>query len=553
MLEAKVESRNMPLRPTIGSAAKSPPLNRRRWLSYKSALFLHDFILLCSITALCCPMLISDTKFVSSFLIAATILFFCFNFKLYSYHLIFSLKTHLFTIGKSFLFSIVTLGVIAAIASLTEAAINTIVLPFTLFCAATIFILSRRLEFDILSILYPVGFSFVVTGSFEIIRQYLFIEGTFSWQAALRVLMVAAIVFSASRIILVHYVFNVLLRRKFRRQVLLVGTNETAKTFAKHILDLNAPFYIVGTIEAAQEGACRTNRIPNKDCLGILGDLPNIAVEHEASELVIASEGISKQNLVAILDFCTSTGINAWFSPSLMPIIDVKLHIDRFCGKPMIRLCSQKRSWLFYKLKHISDALITLPVFILQLPLFLSIMALIKMDSKGPVFYKARAIGKGGHPFDMYKFRSMRVDSDKSIHQQYVTKLIKGEIASDEQQKGPVKIVNDPRVTRVGNVLRKLSLDELPQLINVLKGQMSLVGPRPCLPYEYDIYQDWHKKRAAARPGITGLWQVTGRSEVLFEDMILLDLYYIYNSSMVLDLQILFETVFVVLGKKGAY
>ena len=365
--------------------------------------------------------------------------------------------------------------------------------------------------------------------------------------------MVAGIVFTASRTIFVHYVFNVLLRRKFRRQVLLVGANETANAFAKHILDLNAPFYVVGTVETTPDEACQLTLVPNKECLGVLTDLPNLALQHQVSEIVITSEGISKQNLVAILDFCTSAGINAWFSSNLMPIIDVKLHIDSFCGKPMIRLCSQKRSWLFYKLKHVSDALITLPVFVLQLPLFLSIMALIKMDSKGPVFYKAHAIGKGGQPFDMFKFRSMRTDSDKSIHQQYVTKLIKGEIASDEQQKGPIKIVDDPRVTRVGKVLRKLSLDELPQLINVLKGQMSLVGPRPCLPYEYDIYQDWHKKRAAVRPGITGLWQVTGRSEVLFEDMILLDLYYIYNSSIILDLQILLETVFVVLSKKGAY
>ena len=219
----------------------------------------------------------------------------------------------------------------------------------------------------------------------------------------------------------------------------------------------------------------------------------------------------------------------------------------------MVRLCSQKRSWLFYKLKYMSDALITLPLFILQLPLFLFIMAGIKLESKGPAFYVARAIGKGGIPFDMLKFRSMRADSDKSMHQQYVTQLIKGEIHADEQKNGPIKIVNDPRVTKVGRILRQLRLDELPQLINVLKGQMSLVGPRPCLPYEYDIYQDWHKKRTAVRPGITGLWQVTGRSEVLFEDMILLDLYYIYNSSVLLDFQILFETVFVVLGKKGAY
>ena len=147
----------------------------------------------------------------------------------------------------------------------------------------------------------------------------------------------------------------------------------------------------------------------------------------------------------------------------------------------------------------------------------------------------------------------MFTDAEKTIHQQFVSRLIKGELDTDEENSGPLKIVDDPRVTRVGRILRKTSLDELPQLINVLKGQMSLVGPRPCLSYEYEIYQDWHKKRTMVRPGITGLWQVTGRSEVLFEDMILLDLYYIYNSSFILDLQILVRTIFVVLGKKGAY
>jgi lipopolysaccharide/colanic/teichoic acid biosynthesis glycosyltransferase len=113
--------------------------------------------------------------------------------------------------------------------------------------------------------------------------------------------------------------------------------------------------------------------------------------------------------------------------------------------------------------------------------------------------------------------------------------------------------VNDPRVTWIGRILRKTSMDEIPQLLNVLKGEMSLVGPRPCLPYEYEVYKDWHKKRTAVRPGITGLWQVVGRSEVSFEDMILLDLYYIYNRSFQLDLTILFETIFVVIKKKGAH
>ena len=195
----------------------------------------------------------------------------------------------------------------------------------------------------------------------------------------------------------------------------------------------------------------------------------------------------------------------------------------------------------------------TLPIYILQLPVFLFICALIRLDSKGPVFYCAKSVGKNGTFFSMLKFRSMRIDNDSEIHKDYVTKLIKGKINSNNNKDQPLKITNDPRVTKVGKFLRKFSLDELPQLINVLKGEMSIVGPRPCLPYEYEIYKDWHKKRTTVRPGITGLWQVTGRSEVSFEDMILLDLYYIYNRSLVMDFSTLYETIFVVLGKKGAY
>ena len=144
----------------------------------------------------------------------------------------------------------------------------------------------------------------------------------------------------------------------------------------------------------------------------------------------------------------------------------------------------------------------------------------------------------------------MKADENEGATQAAI--LIKGEITPDGSGK-PIKIINDSRVTRVGRILRKTSLDELPQLINILKGEMSLVGPRPCLPYEYKVYKDWHKKRTSVRPGITGLWQVLGRSEVSFEDMILLDLYYIYNSSLDLDLGVLSETVSVVLKKKGAH
>ena len=179
--------------------------------------------------------------------------------------------------------------------------------------------------------------------------------------------------------------------------------------------------------------------------------------------------------------------------------------------------------------------------------------AAIKLSSKGPVFYRTKAVGKNGKFFTMYKFRSMKVDNTSEIHKEFVTKLIKGQIGDEDEKGHPLKITNDPRVTLVGKLLRNYSLDELPQLINVLKGDMSLVGPRPCLPYEYELYEDWYKKRSCVRPGITGLWQVAGRSSVAFEDMILLDVYYIYNRSVLMDMNTLYETVFAVLEKRGAY
>jgi len=153
----------------------------------------------------------------------------------------------------------------------------------------------------------------------------------------------------------------------------------------------------------------------------------------------------------------------------------------------------------------------------------------------------------------MYKFRSMRVDHDDDVHKDYVPKLIKGEIRDEGKEDQVFKLTDDTRVTFIGKLLRKFSLDELPQLINVLKGDMSLVGPRPCLPYEFEIYKDWHKKRLNIRPGISGVWQIAGRSAVTFEDMVLLDLYYIYNRSLLMDMNILYETFFAVVEKRGAY
>jgi lipopolysaccharide/colanic/teichoic acid biosynthesis glycosyltransferase len=180
------------------------------------------------------------------------------------------------------------------------------------------------------------------------------------------------------------------------------------------------------------------------------------------------------------------------------------------------------------------------------------------------VFFKQVRIGKDGKPFNFYKFRTMYVNNDDSIHREFTKKLIAesknghGELSktlineSGELQQVK-KIVNDPRITPIGRFLRKTSLDELPQLFNVLKGDMSLVGPRPCLPYEWEEYEAWHKRRLSVTPGCTGLWQVSGRSAVGFNDMVILDLYYIENMSPLMDLKIIFKTFPVMLLAKGGY
>jgi exopolysaccharide biosynthesis polyprenyl glycosylphosphotransferase len=349
---------------------------------------------------------------------------------------------------------------------------------------------------------------------------------------------------------MVHLVFNKYLRRNFRRQVLLIGMNEDAERITDIIIRRKAPFWIAGTV-SPQPLDRLMSAIP-KSNLGRIQDLEAILGEYFFQDAIITDETIGKAELIDLLDFFTTKGINVWFMPKLMPIIGIKLYIDNLCGIPMIRLSRRWHQWVFEKAKYALDSVAALLGMVLVLPVFLAFALAIKLTSPGPVFYRAQAVGKGGRSFRMYKFRSMVAGASKEIHRDYVTRMITGEITQDGSGK-TLKITDDPRVTAVGRLLRKTSLDELPQLINVVKGDMSLVGPRPCLPYEYQIYKDWHKKRTAVRPGITGLWQVVGRSEVSFEDMILLDLYYIYNCSMELDFSILFETVFVLLKRKGAY
>ena len=190
-------------------------------------------------------------------------------------------------------------------------------------------------------------------------------------------------------------------------------------------------------------------------------------------------------------------------------------------------------------------------------PVFLGIAVAIKLSSPGPILFRQRRIGQYGVPFTFLKFRSMYSVNDSQIHMEYIKRLIAGNVhadASEQHGTAVYKITEDPRVTRVGRFLRRTSLDELPQFLNVLRGEMSLVGPRPPIPYEVDSYDIWHRRRVVeVKPGITGLWQVNGRSRLAFDDMVRLDLKYAESWSPWLDIKILLQTPRAVVSRDGAY
>jgi exopolysaccharide biosynthesis polyprenyl glycosylphosphotransferase len=207
-------------------------------------------------------------------------------------------------------------------------------------------------------------------------------------------------------------------------------------------------------------------------------------------------------------------------------------------------------------LKRTLDIVGALAGILLLAPIMLVAAVAVAASSPGPVIFRQTRLGRGGAPFTLYKFRSMRTDTDDRVHREYVANLIDGnlqQINQGDADQPLYKMNADPRVTRVGRFLRKTSIDELPQLLNVLKGDMSLVGPRPPLSYEVEKYQSWHLRRILqVRPGITGLWQVEGRSKTSFDDMVRLDLRYIRHWSLWLDIKLLLKTVQVVLRRDGA-
>jgi exopolysaccharide biosynthesis polyprenyl glycosylphosphotransferase len=287
-----------------------------------------------------------------------------------------------------------------------------------------------------------------------------------------------------------------------------------------------------------------------------LEGLPEAIRESGAIEVIIADPNVPGDVLFDVMMRCGRRNrVEFRIAPSLFNCLPRKTEIDQIGALPMIRLFREPLSSAARITKRLFDIVIASVALAILSPVWLIVALLIKFDSKGPVFYTQERVGMDGRLFLFYKFRTMRAGADDTMHREFQRQFIEGRLEANlgDDKRPAYKLRTDARITRIGRVLRRLSLDELPQLLNVLRGDMSVVGPRPPIPYEVEAYELWHRKRLDMKPGLTGLWQVSGRSSLPFEEMVRLDLFYIENWSFLLDLKIILRTLPVMLRGDDAY
>lgn len=335
-------------------------------------------------------------------------------------------------------------------------------------------------------------------------------------------------------------------------KILIIGAGVVGRTAAQNLARYaEGRHSIVGFVDDDFEK--QGLRIDGYPVLGTLAQVATVVHQYGVHEAVVALPLRAHERLVEICRRLQNLSVRVHVIPDLFVLSFPGASLDGFGGIPVIDLGQPGIYGWQRWLKRFFDVLITTAVILVIWPLLLLLALLVRLDSEGPIFYRQRRIGENSVPFYMLKFRSMRVDADERIHREHVVRLISENIsvAENGDDQDSLKLRNDPRVTRVGRFIRKTSLDELPQLFNVLRGEMSLVGPRPPIPYEVDLYQDWHKRRLEAIPGVTGLWQVRGRNRVSFDEMVRMDLEYIEHQSIWLDLKLLIQTPFVLLRGAG--
>jgi exopolysaccharide biosynthesis polyprenyl glycosylphosphotransferase len=327
------------------------------------------------------------------------------------------------------------------------------------------------------------------------------------------------------------------------RRIIIVGAGEVGRRVMRTVVarpDLG--YDIVGYVDDnPDKGEGKIGRFCG---LGAIDMLSQVIDENEVDEVIITLPWNYHRRILSVLRACARREVMARLVPDLFQMSLSRVEVGDLGGVPLIEIKEIAFSRAELAVKRAVDLLGAIVGLLVGWPLFLLIALAIKLDSKGPVFFRQIRVGEHHRLFDIYKFRTMRVGAEREL----------ADLQEQNEADGVIfKIREDPRVTRVGRFLRRTSLDELPQFINVLRGEMSLVGPRPPIPAEVEQYQPWHEKRLTVPPGITGLWQVSGRSELTFDEMVLLDLYYIEHWSPWLDFAILVRTLPKVIARDGAY
>jgi exopolysaccharide biosynthesis polyprenyl glycosylphosphotransferase len=285
-----------------------------------------------------------------------------------------------------------------------------------------------------------------------------------------------------------------------------------------------------------------------KECANIAPLLPaNTDIEQllrdkTIDEVIICQDNINPYQLGTLIEVCSEVGVVFRMYSPFFNMLANKTHMHYFGTTPMLTISSTPMNYLALKSKHLFDMAFSALILIGLSPLFLGIAWAIKLDSKGPVLFKQKRVGLRGRRFQVLKFRTMVMNAEE----------LKQQLMEHNEMDGPVfKIADDPRITRVGRFLRKTSLDELPQFFNVLMGEMSVVGPRPPLPDEVRVYERWQLRRLSMKPGITCIWQVSGRNNIPFEEWMKMDLEYIDNWSLKLDFVIFLKTIRTMLRGDG--
>jgi undecaprenyl-phosphate galactose phosphotransferase len=335
-------------------------------------------------------------------------------------------------------------------------------------------------------------------------------------------------------------------KQQFNSNVVIVGDGTTGKLLATKLLFENPEgINILGFVVNHKVEEKKLNGI---EILGTIDDINEINNQFKIDEIIIAIDDINYERLLEILDICNSLKVTVKLTSELFDIVTKKVSTEKYAGIPVLGVSPHYSNNLTLRMKRLVDILLSTFGLVLLSPILIIIAILVKTSSKGPILFRQTRIGKDGQAFQFIKFRSMTID-EKGEEERKLQMI--NFIKNGETEGGDTKIVNSNRVTWIGKIIRKLSIDELPQLINVIRGDMSLVGPRPSLPYEFDNYDTWQKRRVNVLPGCTGVWQVWGRSSVSFKDSVVLDLYYVNNMSPWLDIQLILKTIPVMLFSRG--